>query len=221
MDDYTQQQPFDANSMAPPMALALSASFGSPQRWHEAYLALAAVHAGAGQVLLVYQPREGRLVQRWAADGVPNVSGAGGEVLILTLHLSGSGAPAERAAGIAWDEVYSRYQQAVEHASAACGAAPDEIEGALLLDVRRDAMYRQSPVLIPGAEWRDPAAVGNWAGSLPAGREVVVYCIYGHEVGRATALRLRAAGISARYLRGGIDAWQSAGLPLQAKRAAA
>jgi Fe-Mn family superoxide dismutase len=27
----------------------------------------------------------------------------------------------------------------------------------------------------------------------------------------ATALRLRAAGLKARYLRGGIEAWQAAG----------
>jgi Fe-Mn family superoxide dismutase len=44
---------------------------------------------------------------------------------------------------------------------------------------------------------------------------VVVYCVHGHEVSRATALRLRAAGLDARFLRGGIAAWEAAGLPLQ------
>ena len=57
--------------------------------------------------------------------------------------------------------------------------------------------------------------MGRWATELPLTREVIVYCIYGHEVGRATALRLRAAGINARYLHGGIDAWTIAGRPLQ------
>jgi superoxide dismutase, Fe-Mn family len=46
---------------------------------------------------------------------------------------------------------------------------------------------------------------------------VVVYCVYGHEVGRGTALRLRAQGVNARFLRGGIDAWEAAGLPLTDK----
>jgi len=46
---------------------------------------------------------------------------------------------------------------------------------------------------------------------------VVVYCVYGHEVGRATALRLRAAGFKARFLRGGIASWQQAGRPVQPK----
>jgi Fe-Mn family superoxide dismutase len=48
---------------------------------------------------------------------------------------------------------------------------------------------------------------------------VIVYCVYGHEVGRATALRLRAAGLKARYLRGGIDGWQTAGRALNPKGA--
>jgi Fe-Mn family superoxide dismutase len=46
---------------------------------------------------------------------------------------------------------------------------------------------------------------------------VVVYCVYGHEVGRSTAMRLRATGVDARFLRGGIDGWKAAGKPLQSK----
>ena len=61
--------------------------------------------------------------------------------------------------------------------------------------------------MLPEARWFDPAAVASWAAELPRDREIVVYCVYGHEVGRNTALRLRAAGLNARYLRGGIDAW--------------
>ena len=52
---------------------------------------------------------------------------------------------------------------------------------------------------------------------MPIDENVVVYCVYGHEVGRATALRLRAQGVKARFLRGGIDAWQAAGRPLDPK----
>jgi Fe-Mn family superoxide dismutase len=88
----------------------------------------------------------------------------------------------------------------------------------LLLDVRRAGVYAQARERIAGARWRDPAEVSRWAGELPPGGEVVVYCVYGHEVGRATALRLRAAGLPARFLRGGFDGWKAAGLPLQDKR---
>lgn len=71
--------------------------------------------------------------------------------------------------------------------------------------------------MIPGARWRDPAVVSEWAGELPANREIVVYCVYGHEVGRGTAMRLRAQGLKARFLRGGVDGWKAAGLPLSGK----
>ena len=89
--------------------------------------------------------------------------------------------------------------------------------GALLIDVRRAGVYAQAATRIPGAQWRDPAAVAAWAAELPVDREVLVYCVYGHEVGRSTALRLRAAGVNARFLEGGIDGWQSAGRPVAAK----
>jgi len=96
----------------------------------------------------------------------------------------------------------------------------DDLAGALLLDVRRTAAYEAAASVIPGSSWHDPANVAAWAGSLPAGRPVVVYCVHGHEVSQGTAAQLRAAGLNARYLRGGISAWQAAGRPLQAKGAA-
>jgi Fe-Mn family superoxide dismutase len=68
--------------------------------------------------------------------------------------------------------------------------------------------------MIPGARWCDPSAVAAWSAELTAGRELVVYCVYGHEVSRATAMRLRAGGLNARFLQGGIDGWQAADRPL-------
>ena len=78
-------------------------------------------------------------------------------------------------------------------------------------------MFDKAQTLIPGAKWRDPAEVDTWARDLPLDEEIVVYCVYGHEVGRATALRLRAQGLKARFLRGGIDGWQAAGRPVDPK----
>ncbi len=98
-------------------------------------------------------------------------------------------------------------------------ATPEEAAGALLLDVRRAGVYEQAGQLIAGARWRDPAQVAQWATDVDRDLEVVVYCVYGHEVSRATALRLRAAGLRARFLRGGIDGWKSAGRPLADKPA--
>lgn len=215
-------------AMAPPMALALAASFGSADRWAEEFTAMGrALGGGSGWVLLVFQPREGRLVNQWAADHTHAVAG-GVPILALDMyehayHMDHGAAAAAYVdafmPNIDWAAVYARYQAAVHAASADCGAAQHQVEGALLLDVRRAGVFAQSPVMLPGATWRDPLAVDHWAGELPADREVLVYCVYGHEVGRSTALRLRAAGVRARYLEGGIDAWQAAGLPLVDKAA--
>lgn len=120
---------------------------------------------------------------------------------------------------VTWARIYQRYQTAVHHASEPWRAAPDDTSGAILLDVRRAGVYEQASTLIPGARRRDPARVVEWSGELPVDREVIVYCVYGHEVGRATAMRLRAAGLKARYLRGGIDGWQAAGHALNPKGA--
>ena len=102
---------------------------------------------------------------------------------------------------------------------AAHGAGTDEVAGALLLDVRRASVFAQADTVIAGARWYDPALVADWAQHVPPYREVVVYCVHGHEVSRNTAQTLRNAGLKARYLRGGMEAWRAAGGPLQAKPA--
>ena len=121
-------------------------------------------------------------------------------------------------ANIDWRAVYARYQVAVHAASEPFAATQDDVPNAVLLDVRRAGVYERAGALIPGARWCDPAAVDSWSRELPVDRELVVYCVYGHEVGRATALRLRAAGLKARYLRGGIDGWQKAGRAVEPKK---
>lgn len=190
----------DASVLPPPMALALAASFGSVEHWREEFIAM-------GKALLMFRPGEGRLVNQPApgGEGVPILACDKPDDIEAFV------------AGIDWNAVYERYQEAVQAASEAFGAEQDELAGALLLDVRRAGVFEQAASMIPGARWRDPADVSRWAGELPIDREVIVYCVYGHEVGRATAMRLRAAGRKARYLRGGIDGWQSAGRPLAAK----
>jgi Fe-Mn family superoxide dismutase len=120
---------------------------------------------------------------------------------------------------IDWGAVHGRYPHAVNAASDPLGAGPDEIGDALVLDVRRAGVHEQARTMIPGARWHDPATVFTWSAELPAERQLALYCVHGHEVSRATAMRLRAAGLNARYLRGGLDGWQAAGRPLASKPA--
>ncbi len=213
----------DGVTMEPAAKLMLEASFGSVERWREEFMAMGkALGGGSGWVLLVFQPREGTLVNQWAADHTHALAG-GVPILALDMyehayHMdfgAAAGAYVDAFMGnIEWAAVYGRYQRAVHAAGEPFGANQDEVGDALVFDVRRAGVFEKAQTMIPGARWCDPAQVPTWAAELPADRELLVYCVYGHEVGRVTALRLQAAGLKARYLVGGIDAWQAAGRPL-------
>ena len=74
----------------------------------------------------------------------------------------------------------------------------------LLLDVRREGKFAGSPRMLAGAVWCAPENVAAFAKSQTP-REVVVYCVYGHNVSADAALTLRAAGWSAWQLAGGME----------------
>ena len=212
--------------MVPAMDLALSASFGSGERWHQEFAAMGkALGGGSGWVVLAFEPREGRLVNQWAADHTHAVSGAT-PLLALDMYEHAYHLDFGAAAGayvdafmqaIDWAAVYARYQQAVTRASEGLGATADETTHARLIDVRRTGVYQQSEAMAKGAQWRDPAKVEAWAAELQGQGSVVVYCVYGHEVGRSTAMRLKAAGVDARFLIGGLDVWRAQGRPVATK----
>jgi rhodanese-related sulfurtransferase len=72
---------------------------------------------------------------------------------------------------------------------------------ALVIDVRREPAFSASQHLICGSVHRPPETVGQWGPQL-AGKQIVVRCVHGHEVGQNAASELRAAGFDARYLSG-------------------
>ena len=76
-----------------------------------------------------------------------------------------------------------------------------------VFDVRRleDRVDTDHPV--PTAEWRNPEQVEDWSRDIDAGDEVVVFCVKGQHVGAAARDALRAKGIDARSLEGGLRAW--------------
>ena len=78
----------------------------------------------------------------------------------------------------------------------------------LVLDVRRNAAFRESGEMIAGALRRDPEAVGDWAKTLPRASSVVAYCVHGREVSQGVAKALAERGLQARHLEGGIEAWK-------------
>ena len=208
------------------LSVGIARDFGSVERWRAEYMALAlALAGGSGWALLSWSPRENRLLNHWASDHAHQLSGAT-PLLALDMyehsfHMDyGSDAKSYIAAfmdNVLWKAVSDRYVAAVEASTAPLAAAPEDAgTDAARIDVRRRAPFEAAKDMIEGAVWRDPERVDEWAKEY-AGKNVVVYCVYGHEVGQSTAARLRDAGVSARYLVGGIEDWKKAGRPVQAK----
>jgi superoxide dismutase, Fe-Mn family len=201
----------DGQTMTPAMQLALDSNFGSVTLWRDAFIALAKGMGSDAAALLSFHPRDGALINHSLAvhESATHV--------IPMLALSGGHTIDHFMSSIHWDGVYERYQAAVHATSDALAATADDVAGAMLLDVRRAGMFEKAATMLPGAQWRDPSTVSAWAQDLPRDRDLIVYCIYGHEVGRSTAMKLHAAGHRARFLQGGIDAWQTEGRPLMSK----
>jgi rhodanese-related sulfurtransferase len=89
----------------------------------------------------------------------------------------------------------------------------------LLLDVRSPLAFQADSRMLASATWRDPATVTDWRKYLPVHRDIVVYCVRGHEISKNTCAALREIGLRAYSLEGGAEAWKSAGLPTFEKHA--
>ena len=78
----------------------------------------------------------------------------------------------------------------------------------LLLDVRPQARFHASPRMLVGARrcsLEDVPAVAALLLAENPRREVVAYCVYGHQVSMGAAADFRAAGLNARALAGGFE----------------
>ena len=89
----------------------------------------------------------------------------------------------------------------------------------LILDVRKAPAFDAAPCLIANALQVAPDTLDQVMPQLPRDREVVVYCVHGHEVSQNATRQLIAAGFNARFLEGGIEHWQRDALPLMGKDA--
>ena len=149
----------DGVTMEPAMKLSLDANFGSVERWREEFIAMGrSLGGGSGWVLLVFQPREGTLVNQWAADHTHTVAG-GVPILALDMyehayHMdygAAAGAYVDAFMGnIDWAAVYGRYQRAVHGASEAFGASLDEVGDAWCSTCAGPACSRRHARCFPG-----------------------------------------------------------------------
>ena len=92
----------------------------------------------------------------------------------------------------------------------------DELETMLksdnitMIDVRLKEDFALDPILIPGAEYKDPENISQWSQSVPYGKKVVLYCVKGAWVSHKAATYLRKQGYDVSTLEGGIRDWKVA-----------
>jgi rhodanese-related sulfurtransferase len=90
-------------------------------------------------------------------------------------------------------------------------------EGAILVDIR--APDEHARARIPGARNIPLAALDEAALAVHAGRPVLFHCRSGaRTAGHAAALAGASAGGEAYIVKGGLDAWRAAGLPVAEDR---
>ena len=76
----------EPNEPGAPLSEAIARDFGSLARWRSEFAAMGWAQAGgSGWVILTYNPRDGRLVNAWAADHTTTIAG-GVPILVLDMY---------------------------------------------------------------------------------------------------------------------------------------
>src|SRR5213594_1143311 len=223
------------------LAEALARDFGSVDRWRNEFVAMAnSLAGGSGWVLLVYVPRDRRLINQYAGDHGQTTAG-GIPILALDMyehayHIDfGANATAyidtfQR--NIDWPSIQEPYEDAsrVEPprplVQKECGDLPgvavEEVKAMLdsgkpvqIIDARPRSYISRQQDIMDGAVWRDPERIDDWVRDLSKSDPVVVFCAYGFHVGCKTAIALREAGFDAKYMKGGHSAWKAIGGPIK------
>ena len=199
-----------------------------------------ALGGGSGWVLLTYVPRDGRLINQYAAEHSQAVAG-GVPILALDMyehayHMDfGANARAYVDAymrNIDWPALEARYEDARKVAPPrpleqpefgdAPGIGVEEVREMMasgkpvqVIDVRPRASVSRTQDIADGIPWRDPEQMQQWMGELSKSEPVVVYCAYGFHVGCKTAIKLREAGFDAKYMNSGHSGWRAVGAPVK------
>jgi len=223
------------------MTAVLARDFGTADRWRDEFVAMGnALAGGSGWVLLVYVPRDRRLVNQYASEHSQAVAG-GIPVLALDMyehayHIDfGANAKAyidTFLRNIDWKSLHERYEDAARVAPPRPlvqpefgdlpGVGVEEVKAMLdegkpvqVIDARPRHFVSRQQDIMQGAIWRDPERIQEWAGELSKSDPVVVFCAYGFHIGCKTAIALRDAGFDAKFMKGGHSAWKAIGGPVK------
>ena len=211
------------------MADVIARQFGSFDRWRTEFRTMGyALGGGSGWVVLTYIPRNGHLLNQYAAEH-SQAAVSGVPILALDMyehayHMDfGANAKAYVDAflrNVDWQGVEGRYGDATkvapprpliqEEFADVPSIGVEEVKAMLaanepvqVIDVRpRHSLSRQQDIA-DGIAWRDPDRLQDWIRDLSQSQPVVVYCAYGFHVGCGTARKLREAGFDAKYMNSG------------------
>ena len=84
-----------------------------------------------------------------------------------------------------------------------------ENKNTMISDVRRKADYDTDQRIIPGSVWRDPEQAATWVKEVPKDKETIIYCVRGGSVSSGVIDKLLESGVSAKYIEGGLAAWEA------------
>jgi Fe-Mn family superoxide dismutase len=223
------------------LSQVLAKDFGSVDRWRAEFIAMAnALAGGSGWVLLVYVPRDGRLINQYASEHSQAVAG-GIPILALDMYEHAYnidfGANAKAYVdtfmrNIDWKSTQGRYEDGLKTVPPRPLIQPEfgdlpavsveEVKAMLdagkpvqFIDARPRYYVSRTQDIIDGAVWRDPERVQEWASELSKTDPVVVFCAYGFHVGCKTGIALREAGFDAKYMKGGHSGWKAIGGPIK------
>src|SRR5262245_58863722 len=221
------------------MSAVLARDFGSVLRWKDEFVAMGnALAGGSGWVVLVYLPRDHRLVNQYASEHSQAVAG-GVPILALDMyehayHMDfGANAKAyvdTFMRNLDWKALHTRYEGAAKVEGLpplrqpefgdlpAVGveegkAMLDSGKAMQVIDARPRHFVSRQQDIMQGATWRDPERVQEWVGELSKSDPVVVFCAYGFHIGCKTAIKLRDLGFDAKFMEGGHSAWRAIGAP--------
>jgi Fe-Mn family superoxide dismutase len=223
------------------MSEILARDFGSFDRWRAEFRAMGyALGGGSGWVLLTYVPRDGRLINQYAAEHSQAIAG-GVPILALDMyehayHMDfGANAKAyvdTFLRNVDWPALEQRYDDASKVPAPRVLEQPEfgdiqpigveEVKAMMaagkplqVIDVRPRAAFSREEGVAEGVKWRDPEQLQQWIGELSKSEPVVVYCSYGFHVGCKTAIKLRDAGFDAKYMNSGHSGWKAIGASLK------
>src|SRR5688572_8702700 len=177
------------DGMAPPaIKEALARDFGSVDRWRDEFLAMGyALGGGSGWVLLTYVPRDGRLMNQYAAEHTQAVA-SGIPILALDMYEHAYhmdfGANARAYAetflrNVSWKAVQDLYEDAIqvrpprplvqEEFADIPGISVEEVKAMVdtgaavqVVDARPRHFVSRTHDIAQGATWRDPERVQQW-----------------------------------------------------------